>query len=314
MPACVFDCHADTPLELWKKQETMLSNTCHIDFIRARWLTNYAQFFAFCTYSTGLTLSGRYFTAQELYQLPKAYMDKLLQSEAAQISLCTNATQLKQAWEQGKIAAFYSLEGAEGIGCDMTQLQTLYKDGVRMLSLTWNGDNLLAGAHGSHVGLSVRGVKMVKRAQELGMIIDVSHSSEQAARAIAQISTLPIVASHSNSKHLCPNSRNVSDELYLAICTTGGLVGINLYAPFLDEKEANFDTIYAHIDHFLELSGDNHVALGGDLDGCDALPNGFKGIDSYHVLREFLLTKYSQTTVDKIYFQNILRVVEACCK
>ncbi|MCQ2418449.1 MAG: dipeptidase [Clostridia bacterium] len=309
----IFDAHADTPFELFRKNETLARNSGHISLERADALPNYAQFFAYCTYSGGWKLD-RFYTSEELYTLPKKGMDSELLRHCDAISLCRNAEDLKNAWSEHKIAAFFSLEGAEGIGCDETRLDALYADGVRMVSLTWNADNALSGFHGSSLGLSEQGRSFVKKAQALGMILDVSHSSDQTVLDLAEIAVHPIIASHSNSRAVQACSRNLSDELFRAISQTGGLAGINLYSEFLTANTPGFESIYAHIDHFLSLCGDDHVALGGDLDGCDKLPLGFYGVDSYCALCDYLLTKYSETTVEKIFYRNLLRVLEACCK
>lgn len=308
-----FDAHADTPFELFRKHEMLAHNSGHISLEKAGTLPNYAQFFAYCTYSGGWELD-RFYTAEELYTLPKQIMDGELQLHSNQISLCRNAEDLKRAWSEHKIAAFYSLEGAEGIGCDETRLDALYQDGVRMVSLTWNADNALSGFHGASLGLTQKGRSFVKKAQGLGMILDVSHSSDQTVLDMAEIAKLPIIASHSNSRGVYNCSRNLSDELFCAISRTGGIAGINLYSEFLASNVSGFEDIYAHIDHFLSLCGDDHVALGGDLDGCDKLPSGFSGVDSYRALCDYLLTEYSELTVEKIFYRNLLRVLEVCCK
>ena len=310
----IFDAHADTPFELFRKSEALERNSGHISLERAKKLPQYAQFFACCTYSGGYELNGRFYSSKELYTLPKKVMDRELSANADRIAFCRNAEELRRAWSEQKIAAFYSLEGAEGIDCDESRLDALYQDGVRMVSLTWNGNNLLAGFHGGSLGLTEQGRCFVQKAQKLGMILDVSHSSDQTVLDMAEIAVLPIIASHSNSREVQGCSRNLSDDLFRAICKTGGLAGINLYADFLASAKADFDSVYAHIDHFLCLCGDNHVALGGDLDGCDALPDGFTGVDCYAGLCEYLLKKYHETTVEKLCYRNLLRVLEVCCK
>lgn len=310
----IIDCHADTPFELFRKNETFENNTCHISLKRAQKLPHYAQFFAYCTYAGGWELNGKFYSSEALYNLPKQIMDGQLAKHCESVSLCRNAQELKQTWAENKIAAFYSLEGAEGIGCDEKRLDALYQDGVRMIGLTWNGDNSLCGYHGSNLGLSEQGRSFVQKTQSLGMILDVSHSSDQAVLDITQIAELPVIASHSDSRVICDTSRNLSDRLFLEICKTGGLAGINLYAPFLTEGAASFDSVYAHIDRFLSVGGEDHVALGADLDGCDSLPDGFTGVDSYCALYDYLLSKYSEETLEKIFFRNILRIIEVCCK
>lgn len=305
----VFDCHADTPILLWDEKQSLRRNRCHISLERADRLGHYAQFFAYCTYA-GADRNG--YTCEQLYTLPKTYMDAQLQAHADAIRFCTTAEQVKAAWARNLSAALYSIEGAEGIGCDAGRLEEAYRDGVRMTTLTWNADNALAGCHKGDRGLTAEGREFVRRAQALGIIVDVSHCSDRTFFDILDITQAPIVASHSDSRTIFQHSRNLSDEMYRLLCQTGGVAGINLYAGFLHPDGATFDDVYAHIDHFLQLCGDEHIALGGDLDGCDELPQGFSGVGNYAELAEFLLTKYSEETVEKIFYRNILQVLEQC--
>lgn len=305
----VFDCHADTPINLWYGKQPLQRNSCNISLEHAIRLDHYAQFFAYCTYAGA---DRRGYTCQELYALPKAYMDQQLEQAPAQVAFCTTADQVEAAWKKNQIAALYSLEGAEGIGCDSGRLDALFEDGVRMTTLTWNDDNPLAGCHKGNQGLTAAGREFVRRAQQLGMVVDVSHCSDRTFYDILDITQAPIVASHSNSRAVFPHSRNLSDEMFRLLCQTGGVAGINLYAGFLHEGGATLDDVYAHIDHFLSLDGENHIALGGDLDGCDQLPAGFANVGDYVGLEEFLLTKYPKETVDKLFYRNILQVLRRC--
>ena len=147
----------------------------------------------------------------------------------------------------------------------------------------------------------------------MGMIIDVSHISDEAFWVITDISTKPFIASHSNSRTIYDVARNLSDEMYLKICESGGTVGINLYRDFLGENPT-LDTVCDHIFHFLQLAGcDKHISLGGDLDGCDKLPDGFAGVQDYQKLAERLLQRgLSENTVRNIFWNNALGVIEKC--
>ena len=121
-------------------------------------------------------------------------------------------------------------------------------------------------------------------------MIDVSHLSDRAFFDLCDITTAPFVASHSNSRAVCGHVRNLTDEQFRILCNFGGLVGLNLYAPFLnDSGRAEFSDVRRHLDHFLELGGEHRLALGGDLDGCDALPAGFTGVESWNGLGRYLM-------------------------
>lgn len=309
MAISVFDCHADTPVLLWRKNQSLRENDCCVSLNRASGLAHYAQFFAYCTYA-GLQLPNGLCCA-DFYTKPREYMERQLRLCQDAVRFCTTAQQVEQSWEEQKAAALYSLEGPEAIACDPGRLEQLWREGVRMTTLTWNADNALAGCHmGAQLGLSELGREYVIRAQRLGMIVDVSHCSDRAFWGILDTATCPVIASHSNSRAVMPHSRNLTDEMFDALCQTGGLTGINLYADFLCEKEATFENVYAHIDHFLQRCGtDTHVALGGDLDGCETMPQGFSHVGDYASLSEYLLEKYPRETVENLFYRNILCVM-----
>lgn len=306
----LFDCHCDTPYELWRRQEKLDCNSCHVDLSRTERFSGYAQFFAFCTYA-GLRSD---YSSSELLWKPYDYFMDMLRECSDRTVLCKNALDMERSFSDRKSAVFLSLEGAEGIGCDPGRLEQLRMAGFTMVNLTWNDNNLLAGASARNGrGLTKQGKEFIRRAQELNMIIDVSHISERAFWDIMDITTKPVVASHSNSRVLCNHHRNLTDDQYRAICDCGGCVGINLYAPFLTNADrADYDDIYATIDHFFSLNS-GHVALGGDLDGCNTLPVGFRGIEDYEKLASYLEDKgYSQQTLQNIYCNTIKEVVKLC--
>ena len=303
----VFDSHCDTATELWLRQESLQTNSCMVSLDQVEELAGYGQFFAFCT------------TAMEGYSpedlLVKPWKRLMLQLECqTQAMLCRTMEEYNLAMEQGKTAVFLSLEGAEGICCDPGRLEHLYEMGIRMTTLTWNYNNALAGCSAADgYGLTELGKAFVRKAQKLGIAVDVSHVSDRAFWDIMDITERPVIASHSNSRALCGHSRNLTDEQYRAICDTGGYAGINLYSSFLaDDAQASFETVYAHMDHFLQLGG-AHVALGGDLDGCDRLPEGFCRLKDYQKLAVYLARKgFSEHTIRSIYSETMEKVVKLC--
>ena len=145
--------------------------------------------------------------------------------------------------------------------------------------------------------------------------MDVSHISDQGFWDIMDCTQAPIVASHSNSRALCNHSRNLTDDMFRAICQTGGVAGINQYAEFLGEQPT-LDTVCDHIFHFLELDpSGKHIALGGDLDGCEQLSQGFEGIQSYPALAQRLLERgMNEETIRDIFWNNALNVLRSAEK
>lgn len=304
----VFDAHCDTAYELYRIGALLGANNGHVSLERMARVPGSAQFFAFWT------------ADPDARQTPQALFAGMYDEFLRQISLfsdrvrlCTGAKQAREAAAEGRSAAFLSIEGAEAIDCDPEKLETAHKMGIRMLTLTWNAENALAGSHRTGGGLTDRGRAFVREAQRLGMLIDVSHLSERAFWDLADITDGPIVASHSNARAVHPHSRNLSDDQFREIVRTGGFAGLNLYTTFLGDGRVTLDTAAEHVLHFLSLGGEKAVCLGGDLDGCDSLPEDFEGFDSYPRLARALLARgVPENTVRDIFYENLMRVVSLC--
>ncbi len=277
----LFDAHADTPYELWRRKETMKRNNCHIDLEKSSVFSHYRQVFAFCS------LAGT------KWELCENDFQKCLQNFRNEIS------------QQTTIVPFLSIEGPEVIACDARRLA---EHNICMSTLTWNADNVLAGCHMGNQGLTHEGRTYVEIAQELGVVMDVSHLSETAFWDLVRITKEPICASHSNCRSLFDHSRNLTDDQLRAISDTDGVVGLNLYRGFLGEN-ANFDTLREHLEHMLELCGEAQVCLGGDLDGCDLLVHGFQNVSNYVDFYQYLTNcGYDENLLDKIFYSNLLRL------
>lgn len=170
-------------------------------------------------------------------------IDKLesFQSEnTGTFALCSNYRELESALKTGKFIALMGAEGGNMIEGSMENLETLYSRGVRYLGLTWNTSNAIGTSardeteRGKQGGLTEFGIDVVKRMNELGMLVDVSHLGETAFWDVVKTSNAPIIASHSNCYSLCPNYRNLTDDQIKAIAKSGGYIGINFFYKFLD--------------------------------------------------------------------------------
>lgn len=305
----IFDGHCDTPIELWRNQAALRENSSAISLSRAKTLGGYAQFFAFCTAWIEDGLSHT-----EQYRRALAYFMNQLHENEDMAALCRTAEDAEKAIRAGKAAAFLAIEGAEAIDCDPGRLDEAYEQGVRMISLIWNIDNTLTGSCKTGTGLTQKGKDFFRRAQRLGMVVDVSHLSERGFWDMTELAEKPIVASHSDAFAVCPHPRNLTDAQFRAICDLGGTVGLNLYGPFLTrEKTPTLDDLRRHLDHFLTLGGEGHLALGADLDGCEILPEGFAAVDDYNALGNYLVkTGYSDETIQNLFCNSLRKVVTTC--
>ena len=242
------------------------------------------------------------------------YFTEQLRENEDRITLCRTMREADAAMAAGKAAAFLAIEGAEAVREDPGLLEAAYEKGVRMVSLVWNLPNSLSGSCQTGEGLSEKGKDFFRRAQRLGMLVDVSHLSERGFWDMTELAEKPIVASHSDAFAVCPHPRNLTDAQFRAICDLDGTVGLNLYGPFLtQEKTPTLDDLRRHLDHFLALGGEGHLALGADLDGCEILPEGFAAVDDYNALGDYLVkTGYSDETIQNLFCNSLRKVVTTC--
>lgn len=311
----VFDLHCDTALALLGEDLTeagsLRKNQYHIDLERAKVLPGYVQCFACFTTP---------FMTQWYKKDPTVIFEKEIETVMREmyyssdlISLIHSVADIDKNRKEGKMSAILTIEGPAGFGFDPALLENLHQIGFRITTLGWNEQNPLCGSHKTGGGLSDLGREYVKEAQRLGMIIDVSHISDEAFWDIMNITQAPVIASHSNSRSVCPVSRNLTDDMFRAICQSGGVAGFNMCAPFVG-VDPDLDTACDHFIHFLELGGERHIALGGDLDGCDVLPRGFSGVQDYPKLADKLLERgLGEDLVHDIFWNNAMEVMRKCC-
>ena len=310
----VFDLHCDTALALLGKDlqqaGSLRKNEYHIDLERAAQLPGYAQCFACFTTPRDNRPGGT--TVTQLFEREMVSVLREVEKNSDLISLVYSAKEIEENRKNGKMSAILTIEGPAGFGFDPALLEDLYKVGFRITTLGWNEKNVLCGSHKTGGGLTDLGKEYVFEAQRLGMLVDVSHISDEAFWDIMEITNAPVIASHSNSRAVYDVSRNLTDDMFKAICQTGGVAGLNLYPGFLGEN-ATLDTVCNHVIHWLELDGEKHVALGGDLDGVEALPDGFAGVQDYPKLAECLLARgVSEQTVHDIFWNNAMGVIQKC--
>ena len=311
----VFDLHCDTVTELLGRDLQggcdLGSNGLHIDLERGATLLGYAQCFAFWT-TTDIPLP-RGIKPEDIFWRQVSTLQDAIDKNRSRIRQARSADDVRKNLDAGIMSAIFTLEGPAGIGFEPAKLEKLYNLGFRISTLGWNEKNSLTGSHKTGGGLTKRGREYVKECQRLGILVDVSHISDEAFWQIMDITEKPVIASHSNSRSVFDVSRNLTDDMFRAICATGGVAGLNQYAYFLGQNP-DLDTACDHIFHFLELDPDGtHVALGGDLDGCDKLPDGFGGVQDYPKLACRLMERgLDEKTVMNIFWNNALGVMDKC--
>lgn len=309
----VFDFHCDTALMLLgddlNQAGSLRKNNGHIDLERAMKLGGYAQCFACFTTDIPELLHG--ISPIVLFERELATIQREVDKNSDLISIAYSVDEIEENRAAGKLSAILTLEGTAGIDYNPALLEDLWAIGFRVSSLGWNEKNPLTGSNVTGGGLTNLGREYVKEAQRLGMRIDVSHISDEGFWDIMKITQAPIIATHSNSRAVHNHSRNLTDDMFRAIRETGGVAGYNACRDFTGENP-NLDTICDHILHFLDLDPDGkHIALGGDLDGVETMPDGFEGVQSYPALAQRLLERgLSEENVMDIFWNNAIRVMK----
>lgn len=291
MKFSVFDAHCDTLCFALDESKSLKHNDCHADFKRMSEYKSYTQVFA-------------------------CFIDPVYKTCAMERTLNLIDTYHKNTSTHGdNIKTILSIEGGEGIE-NLAALRNYYRLGVRIAALTWNFSNHIAsGAFETDKdrGLTEFGKKVIEEMNKIGMLVDVSHLNRKSFYDIASITKMPIIATHSCSDYICNHVRNLTDEQFELIKQSGGCVGINFYPKFLTNNDVcRVDDIVRHIDHFMELGGEDCIGIGADFDGVDSLPKGINGAQDMHKVFDRLLTMgYSEEQVDKISHRNFERIMES---
>ena len=299
----LIDTHCDTMEKAFDQNGSFFKNSFHVDLDKCSF-SEYTQFFA--AFIDPIYKDRAYERATDLIGKFKAEIKK----SNGKIAFCRSFADYLE--NKGKIRAFLSLEGGEAIE-DLTALHHFYNEGVRLIALTWNYKNHLAGGVlDEDKGITSLGKSVIKEMNRLGVILDVSHLNDRSFWNVIEISEKPVIASHSNSRKICNHPRNLTDEQFAAIKEKGGYVGINLYPIFLnDTGNAEISNIISHIEHFLSLGGENNIGIGADFDGVEFLPQGISGFwDIYKIFDEMLSLGYSEELVNKISHTNMERILQ----
>lgn len=216
---------------------------------------------------------------------------------------------------QGKKAIFLGIENGYAIGKQLENLRLFKQMGVAYITLCHNGSNDIcdsAKGEPEHNGLSDFGREVVKEMNRLGILIDISHASEKTFYDVLEVSTKPIIASHSSARALCDHPRNLTDEQIRAIADRGGVVQVCLYNRFVSKKPVPtlLDAI-DHINHIVRLVGIDHVGIGTDFDGDDTeeLIGCRAANELINITVELLRQGYTPEDLDKLWGDNLFRVI-----
>ncbi|XP_047702253.1 dipeptidase 1 isoform X2 [Prionailurus viverrinus] len=233
----------------------------------------------------------------------------------------TNSAGIRQAFREGRVASLVGVEGGHSIDSSLGVLRTLYRLGMRYLTLTHScntpwADNWLVDTgedKAESQGLSRFGQSVVKEMNRLGVIIDLAHVSVATMKAALRLSTAPVIFSHSSAYSLCQHRRNVPDDILRLVNQTGSLVMVNFYNDYVScRPEATLSQVADHLDHIKKVAGAGAVGFGGDFDGVSRLPVGLEDVSRYpDLVAELLRRRWTETEVRGALANNLLRVFEA---
>lgn len=305
------DLHCDTIMRLMESDgsEGLYHNSLCVDIEKLRQVNAQAQFFAMFI---NMQKDG-----DPLWRALKM-IDRFFQELKANeryIALAKNYSDFVKNQEEGKLSAFLTIEEGGALKGDLANLRNFYRLGVRLITLTWNYPNEIGYpnivAEYRDKGLTDFGREVVAEMNSIGMLIDVSHLSNQGFYDVAALAGKPFVASHSNAWSVTPHPRNLTDDMIKLLAAKGGVVGINFERLFLgDDAVSKIDDIVSHIQHIYKVGGSEVLALGSDFDGISPELE-LAHIGQLGKLVDALeLHGFQLADIEKICWKNALRVIK----
>lgn len=317
----ILDSHCDTPSELVRGRNMFAdSPESHVDFPKLRRGEVDGAFFALYipadmdtdeAYAHALKMSGA--------------VKNLIEMAPDDARLAVSANEALENKSKGLFSIFLGLENGSPIGKSMDRLHEFYDSGVRYMTLCHSRDNQIcdscASAEGKWHGLSPFGKEVIAAMNSMGMLVDVSHISDESFYDVLECSSKPVVATHSCCRKLAGHPRNMTDEMIRDLASAGGVIQINFYPVFLDSSftysegmdmsaRPSYRYIADHIDHVVSLVGTDHVGIGSDFDGIEVTPKGMEDISMMPVLFDELRKRgYSEADLEKIASGNFFRVM-----
>lgn len=231
------------------------------------------------------------------------------------LGFVTTSKEILEVHKDGRIASLIGVEGGHSLGNSLAVLRMLYDLGARYLTITHSCDTPWAKCSNStnDGGLTPFGESVIKEMNRLGMIVDLSHTSVNTAKAALNITKAPVIFSHSGAFSICNSSRNVPDDVLRLLKSNGGVVMVNFYAYLVScNASATLGDVIKHIKHIRKVAGISHVGLGAGYDGINNTPSGLEDVSRYPYLLAELLSDpdWTENDVSQLAGQNILRVLQ----
>jgi membrane dipeptidase len=325
----VIDMHFDLPMDLYDKRAR--KNVLATDFLEDMEAGDIG------VAGAAIYLEDRYLPEMGLRaaldQVARLYIEV---GESGRFAICRSYREILQAREQDKIALLLTMEGVEPLGSDLDLLRIFYELGLRSLCLTHvrrnaAGDGALFAASGSpRGGLTPFGRDVIRECEKLGIIIDLAHLSPAGFDDVLEMTTKPIIISHTNARKFYDIERNATDEQIKAVGARGGVIGINAVLVSPHKAEATLDRYIDHIEHVRDLIGIEGVAIGFDFfefiyrqwseaeqiafqnkfTNAHFVPDLQKHSQSRGLTRRLIERGFADDEIERILFRNWMRVLE----
>ena len=240
-------------------------------------------------------------------------IEAIVRSNRKYLSIARTPADLYEDKRKERKSIMFAIENGIALNHDITNVKHFAQRGVVYITLCHNGDNDICdsakGCDTNH-GVSKFGEKVIREMNRQGIMVDLSHASEQSFYDALEISKTPIVCSHSNCKALCDVPRNLTDDQLKALAKRGGVAHITLYPGFLrKEGEANIRDAIEHLNHAVRIMGIEHVGIGTDFDGDGGIIGMADSSEAINFTLALLKNKYNERDIQKIWGGNWLRVM-----
>ena len=241
-------------------------------------------------------------------------IEAMVAKSCSYVDIAYTPADLYRLKAEGKKAIMLGIENGYAIGNDISNIERFRNRGVVYMTLCHNGNNQLCGSarfNNEGMGVNAFGEQVIKEMNRVGMMVDISHAGEQTFYDALNISSKPIVASHSSARALCNHPRNLTDAQLKALADKGGVAQVTLYSGFLKEQGmATIQDAIDHLNHMVNIMGIEHVGIGTDFDGDGGITGCASASELINFTRCLLKERYSEADIRRIWGGNFLRVME----
>ena len=241
-------------------------------------------------------------------------IEAMVAKSCSYVDIAYTPADLYRLKSEGKKAIMLGIENGYAIGNDISNIERFRNRGVVYMTLCHNGNNQLCGSarfNEEGLGVNAFGEQVIKEMNRVGMMVDISHAGEQTFYDALDISSKPIVASHSSARALCNHPRNLTDDQLKALADKGGVAQVTLYSGFLKEQGmATIQDAIDHLNHMVNIMGIEHVGIGTDFDGDGGITGCASASELINFTRCLLKERYSEEDIRRIWGGNFLRVME----